>query len=75
MTLPLAHETWFETGRHATDWGFAGETTTLLLLLAAVLLTLVVRLLARVRDGVDVPFLAQLAPFMPFAIRCTWRCR
>ena len=69
MTFPLAHETWFETARHATDWGFAGETATLLLLLAAVALTVGVRLVARVFPGVDVPFLARLVPWMPFAIR------
>ena len=69
MTIPLAHETWFENGRFPADWGFAGESTTILLLLAAVVLTLVMRAVARLRDGVDVPFLAQLAPYMPFAIR------
>ena len=67
--LPLAHETWFEQDRYPTDWGFAGETTTLLLLAAAVAITIAVRLLARVRDGVDVPFLGRMWPFMPFAIR------
>ena len=69
MTLPLAHETWFENRSFPTDWGFAGETTTLLLLLAAVALTVASRFAASFRDGVDVPFLGQLAPFMPFAIR------
>jgi len=69
VTLPLAHETWFEHGVHATDWGFAAERATLLLLVAAVVLTVGVRLLARWRGGVDVPFLARLAPYMPFAIR------
>jgi hypothetical protein len=69
MTSVLAHERWFEFRAHATDWGFAGETATLLLLGAAVVLTLVVRLVAQLRDGVDVPFLARLAPYMPFAIR------
>jgi hypothetical protein len=66
---PLAHETWFEHGDYPTDWGFAGETTTVLLLAAAVVVTLIVRLLASWRDGVDVPFLARLAPYMPFAVR------
>ena len=69
MTFTLAHETWFNSESHPTDWGFAGEGLTLLLLAAAVLVTLAVRLVARRRDGVDVPFLARLAPWMPFAIR------
>ncbi len=69
MSIPLAHETWFNRGDYPTDWGFAGETATIALLAGAVVLTLVVRLLARLRDGVDVPVLARLAPYMPFAIR------
>ena len=69
MTLPLAHETWFETAHHPADWGFAGETTTLLLLLAVVALTVVVRLASRAVPGLDVPFLARLVPWMPFAVR------
>jgi hypothetical protein len=68
-TPPLAHELWFEEDRYPTDWGFAGETTTLLLLGAAVVLTIAFRLASSVRDGVDVPFLGRMAPFMPFAIR------
>jgi len=46
VTLPLAHETWFESSRPPADWGFAGETLTLALLAAAVVLTVAVRLLA-----------------------------
>jgi len=69
MILPLAHETWFESGPYPSDWGFAGQTATLLLLVAALGLTVAVRLLAGVRDGLDVPFPARLAPYMPFAIR------
>ena len=69
MSLPIAHETWFERGEFPTDWGFAAETTTLALLLAAVGVTVAVRLLSGFRDGVDVPFLARMAPFMPFAMR------
>jgi hypothetical protein len=66
---PLAHEMWF--GHHAIpmDWSFAGQTLTLALLAAAVAATLAVRLLARFLPGVDVPGLARLAPFMPFAVR------
>ena len=69
MTFPLAHETWFESGHRDLDWSFAGETATLLLLAGAVLVTLAVRALSHVRDGVDVPFLARMAPWMPFAVR------
>jgi hypothetical protein len=69
MTFPLAHETWFDSGSFPTDWGFAGERTTLLLLLAAVALTVAVRVVASFRNGVDVPWLARLAPWMPFAVR------
>ena len=65
----FAHERWFEFGGYPSDWGFAGETLTLVLLGAAVLVTLLVRVLARIWPGADVPFLARLVPFMPFAIR------
>lgn len=69
LAPPFAHETWFTHGEHPLDWGFAGQTATLALLAAAVGLTVLVRLLARRRPGVDVPALARLAPYMPFAIR------
>jgi hypothetical protein len=69
VTLPFGHETWFDHGDYPTDWGFAAETLTLAYLGAAVLATVLVRLLARVYPGVDVPALGRLAPFMPFAIR------
>ncbi|MBI5105360.1 MAG: hypothetical protein HZB46_10350 [Solirubrobacterales bacterium] len=69
LNLPLAHELWFDTGSHALDWSFAGQGLTLLLLAAALVLTLAVRLVASAFPGVDVPWLARLAPFMPFAIR------
>jgi hypothetical protein len=69
MPLPLAHETWFELGDVPADWGFVTEALTLALLGAAVLVTLVVRLAAARWPGVDVPFLARMAPWMPFAMR------
>ena len=69
MILPLAHETWFTKGEHPADWSFAGEVATLALLASAVAITVLVRLLARRRSGVDVPALARLAPYMPFAVR------
>ncbi|HEX2411252.1 MAG TPA: hypothetical protein VHJ39_08800 [Solirubrobacteraceae bacterium] len=49
--------------------GASGETLTLALLAGAVVLTVLVRLLARIWPGVDVPALARLVPYMPFAIR------
>ena len=69
MSLPLAHETWLREDQVATDWDFVFEGATLALLAAAVLVTVAVRLLARLRPGVDVPLLARMAPFMPFAVR------
>jgi hypothetical protein len=67
--VPFAHERWFEHEIPGSDWGFAGETLTLVLLAAAVLVTVAVRVLARLEPGVDVPWLARMAPYMPFAIR------
>jgi hypothetical protein len=67
--LPLAHETWLTRDDVGTDWDFVFEGATLALLAAALLVTVAVRLLARVRPGVDVPVLARMAPFMPFAVR------
>ena len=67
--LPLAHETWFDTGVHATDWAFAAERLTLALLAAAVVAALLVRVVATRWPGVDVPALGRLAPYMPFALR------
>jgi hypothetical protein len=70
LQLPLAHELWFIRGRvPPADWGFVTERRTLLYLGAAVALTLLVRLIARIRDGIDVPRIARLAPYVPFALR------
>jgi len=69
MTIPFAHETWFDHAVYPTDWGFAAEKVTLAFLIAALAATVAVRLLARVAPGVDVPALGRLVPFMPFAIR------
>jgi hypothetical protein len=69
LILPFGHETWFLERSRDFDWGFIGEATSLALLGAAVLLTLGVRIASSVRDGVDVPWIARLAPWMPFAIR------
>ena len=67
MTL-IAHETWF-TDLTPSDWSFAFEAATLALLGLAVLVTLAVRVVAMAFPGRDVPFLARMAPFMPFAVR------
>lgn len=67
--MPLAHETWFLDDEGGYDWSFLGEGTTLALLGAALLVTLAVRLINSWRDGVNVGFLAAMAPYMPFAVR------
>ena len=69
MTPLLAHETWFTDGDGRFDWSFLFEGTTLALLAAAVLIAAAVRFVNRYRDGVDVRWLAALAPYMPFAVR------
>jgi hypothetical protein len=66
---PLAHEMWFPHDAFPMDWSFAGQTLTVVLLAVAVLATLVVRFAARLWPGADVPALARLAPYMPFAVR------
>lgn len=67
--MPFAHERWFEFQDVSSDWGFITETSTLILLGVAVALTLLVRLIARFWPGLDIPFLARLVDWMPFAIR------
>jgi hypothetical protein len=69
MSLPLAHETWFLEDRENYDWSFFTDGATLALLAGAVVLTLLVRLVNSYRDGVDVGWLAAMAPYMPFALR------
>jgi hypothetical protein len=69
LRVAFAHETWFTKGHFPLDWDFTFETLTLALLATALALTLAVRVAARLWPGADVPFLAQLAPWMPFAIR------
>ena len=65
----VAHETWFLEQPYEPDWGFLAESTTLLLLAAALAATLAVRVVNRFWDGVDVGWIAAMAPYMPFAIR------
>ena len=64
----LAHETWF-TDMTPSDWSFAFQAATLAMLGVAVAITVGVRLLATRFPGVDVPFVARLSPWMPFAVR------
>jgi uncharacterized membrane protein YphA (DoxX/SURF4 family) len=68
MTL-LAHELWFVEHVPPKEWSFLWEGRTLALLAGALGLALLVRGLSFVRPGVDVPWLARLAPWMPFAVR------
>ena len=65
----LAHVAWFEPDRFESSWEFVWEGTTLALLGAALLITLLVRLIARFWPGADLPWLARMAPWMPFALR------
>ena len=65
----VAHELWFVDRVPDKDWSFLWEGRTLALLGLALALTFLVRLVARVRPGVDVPLLARLVPWMPFAVR------
>jgi hypothetical protein len=69
LRLPFGHQTWFEDPTNRSDWGFAGEIETVLLLAGALLVTVLVRLASRWWNGVDVPVLAAMAPYMPFAVR------
>ena len=69
MTAPIAHVAWFEEDQFGTSWDFATEATTLALLAAALLVTIAVRVIARFWPGVDIPWLARMAPWMPFALR------
>ena len=69
MPAVFAHETWFVDDDVPADWGFAFQAATLALLAAALAITIGVRLAARRRPGADVPWLAALAPWMPFAMR------
>lgn len=67
--LPIAHESWFLSSNAAYDWSFLAQKATLAPLVAAVLLTIAVRLVNRIWDGVDVPIVGNLAPWVSFAIR------
>lgn len=67
--MVLAHETWFVDRIPASDWGFAAQASTLVLLASALLVALGVRLAGRFRDGIEIPWLARMAPFMPFVAR------
>ena len=69
MPFPFAHETWFHKTMPSMDWSFAFESLTLVFLAVAVLATVGIRLAARLLPGVDVPVLARIVPFMPFAVR------
>lgn len=69
VITPLAHERWFIDGDFPLTSEFLTESATIVALALAVLVTFGVRLLARFWPGVDVPAIARLAPYMPFAIR------
>jgi hypothetical protein len=65
----LGHVEWFEPDSFDQSWDFVWEGTTLALLAAALVVTVLVRAIARVWPGADIPFFARMAPWMPFALR------
>jgi hypothetical protein len=67
----IAHETWFTPGdaQDHYDWSFVWHTLPLTLLGLALIATVAARVIARWWPGIDIPFLGDMAPFMPFAIR------
>lgn len=67
--MTVAHQLWFVDEVPPKEWSFLWEGRTLLLLALALVLALLVRLVARVRPGLDVPLLARLTPWLPFAVR------
>jgi hypothetical protein len=67
--LPLAHETWFLHDKTQYDWSFLTQTATLVLLALALLATIALRIVNHFWDGVDIPWVAGLAPYTAFAIR------
>ena len=69
LSIPSAHETWFVRSVPPLDWSFARSTVTVGLLSLAVLATLLAVVVARLRPNFEIPALARLAPFIPFAIR------
>jgi hypothetical protein len=76
QTAVYAHAAWFVQGRFLPDWSFALQPLTLVYLALAVSVCVVGRMAGGVgvhglvlRDGVPVPWLARLAPYMPFCVR------
>lgn len=69
ISLPIAHETWFLDERPPYDFTFLTQTATLTLLAVAVGLVLAIRVVNHFWDGVDVPAVGNLAPWVSFAIR------
>ena len=70
MQFPFGHQTWFEEpAPFSSDWGFVDGTATLALLGGGLLLTVLLRVVSTRSNGADVPVLARMAPYMPFAVR------
>lgn len=72
MALPVAHETWFLDDPYDLEWSFISEGLTHALLGVALGIALLLRLVDRYRDGVDVPWLARgaLHPFCDSDLSC-----
>ena len=74
MWAPPADETWFvPDNERLGSAGLRRRAPRLALLGAALAIAVAVRLAARRAPSVEVPFLARLAPWMPFACASTYQ--
>jgi hypothetical protein len=66
----LLHAAWFVSGNYPWDWSFALQPLSLAYLTAAVALAGLVRVAGRILgEGIEISWLARLAPYMPFCVR------
>ncbi|HLQ61454.1 MAG TPA: hypothetical protein VK131_06295, partial [Candidatus Acidoferrales bacterium] len=68
--MPFAHAAWFVPGSYPWDWSFALQPLSLAYIVLAIAVTLGVRVAGRVLgEGIEITWLARLAPYMPFCVR------
>jgi len=64
------HAAWFVTGTYPWDWSFALQPLSLAYLGAAIALVVGVRIAGiLLGEGIEIGWLARLAPYMPFCVR------